>query len=945
VSSKWFLLRALCVWLLAIPATATHLRTADIKVEPVCGSPLTFKITVTAYLNTNSQTRFGGYYPDDGHVRFGDGGIALIPDTYATPRPDLGPEVSVATFTVTHTYTSFGVYQIAYYERDRSAGVLNIPNAGDVPYVSFITINIDPAFACNKFPDLRVAPVDRACAGNLFSHVSTPVDAEGDSITYELVTPAGWGLTAVPGYRNPDNAAFYSNYETGNETGNGRPTFSIDPATGLITWDAPGMIGEYNIAFRVLEWRKHPVTRVATLLSATTRDMQIIVEDCQNVRPDFQLFPENICVDAGTRVEALVTGIDPENKSVKIEAVSEVLELPAGQSPASYTPFPPVFVASVPPATLKFVWNTTCAHIRQKAYQVTFKITDDPPFGTRLVTFKTWNIQVVAPPPVWKRQVLDLENRHVQLEWNPYTCANATSMQIWRRVGNNGGATAPCTRGIPSRAGYILVGEVGGNETTFTDTNFGTKLAPGAVYCYRLVATFNGTSPTKSRPSEERCVGPIGADAPVITHVTVEKTSTRGDVRVSWRSPFDIDKTQFPGPYRYDVYRAAGFSGNEKLTRLSQVQDTTFLDQTANSADSIFNYRIVVFARVVPHGTLTSVDTSAVASTVRLEATAGEASVALAWRDSVPWSNRSLIRPWHLIYRGDSPATLKVIDSVNVLQNDFRYVDNKVTEGEFYYYAVMTRGTYGNPAIALQQNQSQITSLYPLDDRIPCKPQAFVVLADCGAYVQASNCGQMDFSSTLYWKPDLTGECNKDVIGYNVYAADELTGEYKLIATGIRDTFYTETGLSSFARCYQVTAVGRNGHESDKSDPACNDNCPYYELPNVFTPNGDGCNDVFSSFYHPEEAPDVAPCKFVDALRCARFVERVQLHIFNRWGKEVYTYTSDDTKSIYINWDGRGDDGKLLESAIYYYSAEVDFDMIDPSRKRAHLKGLVHLVY
>jgi hypothetical protein len=940
VSSKCFLLGILCVWLFAIPATATHLRTADITVEQVCSSGLTFKITVTAYLNSKSQTKFGGYTRDDGSIDFGDGSFIVIPETEATARPDLGPDVSVVTYTTTHTYQSYNrTYQIAYYERDRSAGVLNRPNAGDVPYVSFVSINTDPAFNCNHIPQLRVAPVDRACSGNIFSHAAAPTDEDGDSITFELVTPAGYGLTAIPGYRSPDNTAFYTDYATGNEAGNGPPTFSIDPASGLISWDAPGIVGEYNIAFRVLEWRRHPTTGVVTLISTTTRDMQIIVEDCQNTRPNFERVPANVCVDAGTRVEALVTGVDAEQHAVKLEAVSEALEL--AQSPAVYTPYPPAFVPTVPAATLNFVWNTTCGHVRVKPYQVTFKITDDPPLGTRLVTFKTWSIQVLAPPPVWRRQSLDLERRYALLEWRPYTCANATRIQIWRRLGTNGAGIDRCVRDIPANQGYILVGEVDAGQTSFTDTNFGTKLAPGAVYCYRLVAVIGGAAPVKSRPSDESCIGPIGADAPVITHVTVEKSAIRGNIRVSWRSPFNIDKHQFPEPYQYEIYRADGFAGSDKLKKVGLVQDTTFVDQTANTADSVYNYRVVIYARLA-HTAFIPIDTSATASTVRLEATPAAASVALAWRDSVPWSTRPLFKPWHLIYKGETPDALKLLDSVNVLDEGFRYVDRDVTPGKVYAYQVLTRGTYGNAAIALQENRSQVLII---DDRVPCKPEAFVMLADCGAYVQASNCGQMDFSSTLYWKPDLSGDCRNDIASYNVYAADELTGEYKLIATGVRDTFYTETGLPSFARCYKVTALNRLGQESEMSDAVCNDNCPYYELPNVFTPNGDGCNDVFSSFYHPEEAPGLIPCEFVDALRCARFVERVQLHVFNRWGKEVYTYTSGDTNSIYINWDGRDTGGKLLESAMYYYSADVDFRVIDPARKRSHLKGIIHLVY
>src|SRR4051794_7264427 len=78
---------------------ATHLRAADILVERVCGT-LTFKITIIAYLNSQSTTKFG----TDSEILFGDFFQQKIPLTVATPRPDLGININVATFTIEHTY-------------------------------------------------------------------------------------------------------------------------------------------------------------------------------------------------------------------------------------------------------------------------------------------------------------------------------------------------------------------------------------------------------------------------------------------------------------------------------------------------------------------------------------------------------------------------------------------------------------------------------------------------------------------------------------------------------------------------------------------------------------------------------------------------------------------------------------------------------------------------
>ncbi len=79
----------------------------------------------------------------------------------------------------------------------------------------------------------------------------------------------------------------------------------------------------------------------------------------------------------------------------------------------------------------------------------------------------------------------------------------------------------------------------------------------------------------------------------------------------------------------------------------------------------------------------------------------------------------------------------------------------------------------------------------------------------------------------------------------------------------------------------------------------CVTNCPIYELPNAFTPNGDGQNDLF-----------------IPRGRC--FVERVDFQIFNRWGQLIFK-TSDPA----IKWDGRNLGGEPLPSGTYHYVAKI----------------------
>ncbi len=926
---------------------ATHIRAADIKVEPDCNLPRTFKITVVAYLNTTSNTRFG----TNSSVFFGDGTAAKIPITIATIRTDLGANIAIATFTTTHTYAQDGTYSIAYVEQDRSSGILNIANSEDVAYVTFVEFTINSKNRCNTVPILVVPPLDRACFKSAFFHTSGAYDIDGDSLSYEISVPAS-NPTTLANYTTPNNPRFYSNFNQGNEAGNAAPTFFINPVSGLLTWDAPGTIGEYNIAFKIIEWRKDSVTSIYNKLSTTTRDMQLIVEECANIRPELTV-PADLCVEAGTLIEGLIKGTDGDQHDVKIEVFSEIIDFTADKIPATYSPNPPGFTSSVPFAQSNFRWQTDCIHVRQQPYQVVFKITDNPPRGPKLVNFKIWNIKVVAPAPQWKKTELNLVKRYGILEWESYACSNADKIQIYRKVDSYPYTPGFCNPGIPKFLGYNLIAEVPIGQTTYSDTNNGKGLLVGAKYCYRIIAYFNSPASTPSMVSTEQCIGPIEADAPVITHVSVEKTdSVEGKIRVSWRSPFGINSTQYPKPYEYEIYRASDFIGDSNIMKSGRVSDTTFVDANLNTDDQVFNYRIVLYAKPLNADQMIPVDTSAVASSERLSFIAGIKKIELSWRDSVPWSNVVQSRPYHLIYRSIESALEKdmvLTDSVEVSENGFTYVDvgkyknQAIQEDKRYSYRILTRGTYGNPNIALQENYSQVITTYPEGKLLACQPAVKIKTVNCDEFLNANTCYQNEYSNHVYWSvQDATG-CRKDIVYYKIYAASFTDGEYSLIKQIAKDTFFVESGLPSFARCYRISAIDGKGQEGPLSDSVCNDNCPYYDLPNVFTPNEDGYNDVFSSNFDVKDLVDGNISTGV-TIRCPRFVERIDFKVFNRWGKQVFAYAADDENLINIDWNGYDNHGHELISGVYFYTAEVSFNVLRPESKKKQLQGWVHLV-
>lgn len=968
---------------------ATHLRAGEITVERVNCDALTFKITITVFTNTKNTTiKFGGDL-DLSYLYFGDGKREFVDEQPNQIRLDLDPSGAIATasYTTFHTYSSFGTYKIYYQEPNRNGGVLNMENPLNTFFYIETVINtdlyLDLKGGCSNSPKLLVPPIDRACTGAKWTHNPGAYDPDGDSLAYEMVIPFRDENLPVVNYREPNSRDFYGNldYDRANEAKNGPPTFRISADTGTITWDAPGAPGEYNIAFIIKEFRK--IDGIWFEMGFVRRDMQIIVEDCDN-RPPTLLVPEELCVVAGTTIRSKLVGSDPDahDDEVKIEGFSEIFNLPEALSPA--------YMIYSPPDTLKpkyepkptqnvyFQWETRCNHVKAQPYNVIFKVTDDPPLnkGAKLATFEAWMIRVLGPPPEWANATLNPGTRSVKLDWDPYTCKTAEYIDVYRKVDSSNFTPGECETGLPEYAGYTLIktlpNQVNGVSTiTFTDDDNGNGLAPGAKYCYRLVARFPLPRGGESVVSEEICVGPFEVDAPVITNVSVEKTDpAAGEVLVRWTSPFDIDQATFPPPYQYKVYRGEGFADQSNATLVATLTDTVFVDTNLNTEDLVYNYRIDAYANGGVNGANDFIDSSKIASTVRIEARSLVNKIELSWNAFVPWSNQIESNPnGHDIFRGPEGSTeveLQFLATVDTKTRGMIYLDGATIplEPQLYCYRVMTRGGYGNPDIDQPLiNYSQIICAKPGDTIPPCAPLQPVAVSapNCDdPDVQLTLCSKNSFSNTLSWsRRDDNDDCENDISYYNVWVANSTTGQYTLLRTGIRGTSFTHENLPSYANCYRITAVDQSGNESEPSEPVCFDNCPYYELPNVFTPNLDECNGTFSAYSGNDryqigssgEGGAVYRCgggiAAVDLSKCARFVERVVFKVYNRWGKQVYSYSgasNDDVNSIYIDWDGRAEDGSDLATGIYYYVAEVKFNSVDPSKAQKTIKGWVHLL-
>lgn len=920
-----FLFSLLLLFFFSSDVWATHIRAGEITAERVSVQTLTYKITVVGYTDTRSSVIFG-----PGEIDFGDGTEKKTLNTEAdfVLVESLGNQIEKNTFVITHTFQGPGRYTIRFREFNRNDRTLNMDNSVDTPFYIETQIIIDPFIGINNSPVLTIPPVDNGAVNKRYIHNPGAYDPDGDSLAYVMDIPKQDFQRPVNNYRSPGSSEFSFRQEDGTT-----PAFlTLDPLTGDLVWDAPGMAGQFNVAFRIQEWRK--IAGKFELIGYVVRDMQIIIENSNNRRPEL-ILPDDICVVAGEKIEdIIIQGSDPDGDPIKIELFGDPIEITT--SPATYSPMA-VFQPS--PGIVRFNWQTVCAHVREREYDVRVRITDQPRSGPALVDIKTWRIKVVGPPPVWDN-IEQGQSRSVNLEWQPYACSNAADvMQVWRRINSDPYEPDSCETGI--RAGYELVGVTNMSTFNFLDTNMGEGLAPGNTYCYRLVAGYPSPRNGLSIVSEEICVT-IDVDVPIITNVSIEATdAASGEIFVKWTPPYDIDRTQFPGPFTYELVRRTGFTGNQNRVSVVSTADTFFTDTGLNTENLVYNYKVILKENT------TTIDSSSSASSVRLEPVIINEAIELNWSFTVPWNN-SISQYRHEVYRNRTDAnaqdenTFELIAEVDVTTVGFRYLDDGSHNGvplrrdtEYCYY-VVTKGAYNVSQLSYPlENKSQVICARPDDDRLPCPPVLSFDGPECADFLSDKPCGTNTFTHELSWVPDFTGTCDDELSGYRLYfnqSGEE--GTFTMVRTfSAIERNAVINNLSNYRGCYYITAVDRSGNESGPSNTVCVDNCPAYFLPNAFTPDGDGINDTFMAFDNP-------------FAKCPRFVLGVEVFIVNRWGVEVFSYNSlgSSENDIYIRWNGRDKIGNELPAGTYFYTATVKFDVIDPAQKQQVYKGTVQIV-
>lgn len=847
---------------------ATHQRAAEITYEWING--LTYQVTITMYTYTPSPA-------DDTRstlpIIWGDNTSSDIPRVVFTALAD---NYTLNIYKMHHTFPAAGSYKISVEDPNRNLGLVNVPNSVNVPMFTETQLVINPFLGNNNSVTLLNPPIDQGCVGSIFVHNPAAFDPDGDSLSFKLVACRGLGGLEIPGFTLP----LTSNI------------FAIDSITGDLVWDAPVLQGEYNIAFIVEEWR------FGMRIGYVTRDMQIVIGACSNTAPVINCVNDT-CVIAGETLNFQVSATDPDGNGVTLTANGGPFE---GSQPAHINPDPAV---GMPTATTNFIWETECDHIRKSPFVALFRARDANPIVS-LTSLKSVSIKVIAPAVTFISAVALGDGAN--LDWEKSVCNNALGYKIYRRSGSSTFVPDPCQTGVSGASGYRFITQIQGiNELQFRDDDNGAGLVQGISYCYVVTAYFQDGA--ESIISNELCVS-LKRDLPVITHVSNDSLAlSTGHVITAWSKPTELDTNQFPGPYFYKLIRYEGITGTNGVEVFTGtgLNDTLFTDPSVNLNSTGFPY---VYAVRLESGSAGSIGSSQRASSIFLNIEPTDGKLILKWNPKVPWINDSV-----MIYRKTG-----VENSFSLVgkSKTNSYTDVNLTNEQLYCYYLKTVGGYSvsgiiHPII----NYSQIACATPVDNIAPC-PLIIGVTTDCEKV-----------ENLLHWNP-LPDSCGNDVMKYLIYYKPNEQTDFTLIDSvfNSNDTTYLHREMDFTIGCYYMLAVDEPGNISLPSNTVCVDfdACPPYELPNVFTPNGDLYNDIFRPIGYPAANPKA-------------IIESVKLTIFNRWGNIMFETTDPE-----INWDGKNSQtGSDCPAAVYFYTCEVYYLSLNQV-KTIHLQGSVTII-
>lgn len=245
-----------------------------------------------------------------------------------------------------------------FYERCcRNSAIinLNLMPDGSNGFLAYIP----PTNVVNSSPDFLFPPIPFLCINDTTTIINTALDLDGDSLVYSFTTPyAGYGGVSNP---LPNLPAPYLSWPVPEVTYvagfNFTQPFSlygnatVNTQNGIATYYSM-LQGTFVVAVKVEEFRN------GLLVSSTIRDLQLLFNNCpNNFAPELiDNLQRDYTIQQDDTLCFPISFKDPENDSVFIEVFGDIFDTAVVNPPGNFT----IALIDTNKATGDFCWVPPC---------------------------------------------------------------------------------------------------------------------------------------------------------------------------------------------------------------------------------------------------------------------------------------------------------------------------------------------------------------------------------------------------------------------------------------------------------------------------------------------------------------------------------------------------------------------------------------------------------
>ena len=343
-----------------LPLRATHLMGGEITVKELGGNQ--YEILLTTYRDT-------GGIPMQQTARFDVSQLNGAFSTSLTTPQDtflsgsliqgIPYGVEVYYFRDTVLVPGPGQYRVAWQNCCRNGAILNMTQPlNEAMYLQSV-FQVDTA--PNSTPVFLAPPITYLPVGVPWQYNALPVDADGDSLVWSLVTPLDQANQPVQGYQLPPA-------DTNNP-------FSIDPLSGTITYTAD-TVGNFVASLLVEEYRQ------GQKIGEIRRDMQMVVISSGNQMPKMANWNQFNTDAQGRAFVQMLSGAQHQFTIKATDAdMYDQVHVEAYGTPFHLDTQPASFVIDTQSNKQGMVqgifqWQPAQSHRRSEPYRVMFRLHD-----------------------------------------------------------------------------------------------------------------------------------------------------------------------------------------------------------------------------------------------------------------------------------------------------------------------------------------------------------------------------------------------------------------------------------------------------------------------------------------------------------------------------------------------------------------------------------------